>query len=80
MSIIEGSLLIYNLEAVAACSKIAKGLALVHFQKYWLLIHCRISDDMHSLVSVRMCGICLENRVDWVAARKMLFPQDSREL
>ena len=29
--------LIYNLEAVAACLKIFMGLALVHFQKYWLL-------------------------------------------
>ena len=29
--------LIYNLEAVAACPKIFIGMALVHFQKYWLL-------------------------------------------
>ena len=29
--------LIYNLEAVAALLKIFMGLALVHFQKYWLL-------------------------------------------
>ena len=29
--------LIYNLEAVAALLKISMGLALVHFQKYWLL-------------------------------------------
>ena len=28
--------LIYNLEAVAARPKIFMGLALVHFQKYWL--------------------------------------------
>ena len=27
----------YNLEAVAAYPKIFMGLALVHFQKYWLL-------------------------------------------
>ena len=30
--------LIYNLEAVAALLKIFMWLALVHFQKYWLLI------------------------------------------
>ena len=29
--------IIYNLEAVAALLKIFIGLALVHFQKYWLL-------------------------------------------
>jgi len=29
--------LIYNLEAVATCLKNVMGLALVHFQKYWLL-------------------------------------------
>ena len=29
--------LIYNLEAVAALLKKFMGLALVHFQKYWLL-------------------------------------------
>ena len=29
--------LIYNLEAVGALLKIFMGLALVHFQKYWLL-------------------------------------------
>ena len=32
-----GLVLTYNLEAVAAHPKIFMGLALVHFQKYWLL-------------------------------------------
>ena len=34
--------LIYNLEAVADRPKIFMGLALVHFQKYWLLSSCAI--------------------------------------
>ena len=35
--------LIYNLEAVAALLKIFMGLALVHYQKYWLLSeHARL--------------------------------------
>ena len=29
--------LIYSLEAVVACLKIVMGVALVHFQKHWLL-------------------------------------------
>ena len=35
--------LIYDLEAVVACLEILMGLALIHFQKYWLLISFHVT-------------------------------------
>ena len=50
--------LIYNLEAVAALLKIFMGLALVHFQKYWLLRvtpMCK-EDELWGLQGARYTG------------------------
>ena len=38
--------LIYDLEAVVACLEILMGLALIHFQKYWLLISFHVTNTI----------------------------------